>query len=106
MVYMDEKIEKYILDIIFATRYPEKFGLKNLQSYIEFGASPRGGIALYKASKAFAYLNKKEFVTPYHIAQMAYMTLRHRIHLSYEAVADDIDSDYIVKTVLDKIPAP
>ncbi len=106
LVHIDDKLVQYIVKIVFATRYPEKFGLKNISQYIEFGASPRGGIALYKASKAFAYLNKKEFVTPYHIAQMAYMTIRHRIHLSYEAVADDIDSDYIIKTILDKIPAP
>jgi MoxR-like ATPase len=105
-IHIDDKLVQYIVKIVFATRYPEKFGLENLQSYIEFGASPRGGIALYKASKAFAYLNKKEFVTPYHIAQMAYMTLRHRIHLSYEALSEDIDSDYIIKTVLDKIPSP
>ncbi|RLA74212.1 MAG: ATPase [Epsilonproteobacteria bacterium] len=105
-IHIDDELIKYIVKIVFATRQPENFELSSIKKYIEFGASPRGTISLFKASKAFALLNKKQFVTPYHISQMAYMTLRHRIRLSYEAVADDIDSDYIIKKILNKIPTP
>ncbi len=105
-VHIDDELSKYIIKIIFATREPEKYGLEDIAQYIEFGASPRGSIDLYKASKAYAFLNGKDFVTPYDIAKVAFLVLRHRLILTYEAQAEGISSDDIIKKILEKIPAP
>ena len=87
-VYMDEKIESYILEIIFATRYPEKYGLSNLKPLISFGASPRGSINLALASKCYAFINRRGFVIPDDIRSVVYDVLQHRIGISYEAEAE------------------
>jgi MoxR-like ATPase len=105
-VHIDDELSKYILKIVFATRQPKEYGLEDISKYIDFGASPRASIDLYKACKAYAFLNKKEFVTPFDIAKVAYLVLRHRIILNYNALADDITSDYIIQRILEKIPAP
>ncbi len=105
-IHIDDELTKYILKIVYATREPENYGLEDLKDYIEFGASPRGSIDLYKACKAYAYINGKEFVTPFDIAKVSYLVLRHRIILSYEAHADGITTDDIIKKILEKIPAP
>ncbi len=105
-IHIDDELSKYILKIIFATREPEKYGLEEIQEYIDFGASPRGSIDLYKACKAKAYLNGKDFVTPYDIAQVAFLVLRHRIILNYSATANDISTDDIISKILEKIPSP
>jgi MoxR-like ATPase len=105
-VHIDEELSKYILQIIFATREPEKYGLEDVAQYIEFGASPRASIDLYKACKAYAYLSKKDFVTPLDIAKVAFLVLRHRIILTYEALAEGKTADDIIQKILEKIPAP
>ncbi|WP_200762586.1 AAA family ATPase [Nitrosophilus alvini] len=105
-IHIDEDVEKYIIDLVFATREPEKYGLKNIKDYIEFGASPRASIDMYKASRAVAYLRDKDFVSPLEIAYIAKEVLRHRIVLSYEAEAEGVTSDYIVEKVLEKVAIP
>ncbi len=105
-VHMDKEIEEYIIDIIFATREPEKFGLKELKNYIEFGASPRASIDMFKAARALAFMRGKDHVTPLEIGYIAKDILRHRIILSYEAEAEDIKSDYIIEKVLEAVPIP
>jgi MoxR-like ATPase len=105
-VNMDDALLKYIIDIVTATREPEKFGLNDLKEYIDFGASPRASINLYKASKALAFIRGKDYVTPVDVAKIAPDILRHRILLNYKAVANNIDSDLIIKRVLKEIPSP
>ena len=105
-VYMDEKIEKYILDIIFATRYPEKYGLEELKPLINFGASPRGSINLATAAKCFAFIKRRGYVIPEDVRAVVLDILRHRIGITYEAEAEGIDSDQLVTRVLDTIPVP
>jgi len=105
-IHIDDELSKYLLKIVFATREPENYGLEDIKEYIDFGVSPRGSIDLYKASKARAYLNGKEFVTPYDVVQVVYLVLRHRIILNYTATANDITVDDIIKKVLEAIPAP
>jgi len=105
-IHIDDELSKYILKIIFATREPKKYGLEDIEEYIDFGVSPRGSIDLYKACKAKAYLNGKDFVTPYDIAQVAFLVLRHRIILNYSATANDITTDDIISKILEKIPSP
>jgi MoxR-like ATPase len=105
-VHVDDAVQKYMLKIIFATREPEGYGLGELKEYIEFGASPRGSIDLYKASRAHALLNGKDFVTPLDVAEVVGDVLRHRIILSYKAEAKGIDSDYIIRRVLEVVKAP
>ena len=102
-VYMDEKIESYILEIIFATRYPEKYGLSNLKPLISFGASPRGSINLALASKCYAFINRRGFVIPDDIRSVVYDVLQHRIGISYEAEAENLSSFDIIKSIIDKI---
>lgn len=92
-VYIDEKIEQYIADIVFATRYPERYGLENLKSLITFGASPRASINLAKAARAYAFIRHRGYVVPEDIRAVAYDVLRHRIGLSYEAEADNVSSE-------------
>ena len=105
-VHIDDELSKYILKIVFATREPENYGLEDIKKYIEFGASPRGSIDLYKACKAYAYLNNKDFVTPYDVAKVSFLVLRHRIILNYTAVAQGMTTDNIIQKILKAIPAP
>ena len=105
-VYMDEIIESYILEIIFATRYPEKYGLSNLKPLISFGASPRGSINLALASKCYAFINRRGFVIPDDIRSVVYDVLQHRIGISYEAEAENLSSVDIIKSIIDKIEVP
>ena len=105
-IYIDEKIEKYIVDIVFATRFPAEFGLSELQSIISFGASPRASISLALASRAYAFLRGRGFVIPEDVRAVWHDVLRHRIGLSYEAEANNISSDEIISTILDKVIVP
>lgn len=105
-VYVDEKIKKYVLEIIFASRFPLKYGLESVANYIEYGASPRGSINLIKVSKAYAFINGRDFVVPEDIKSIIYDVLRHRILLSFEAEAEGISSDDIIKKILDQIEVP
>ena len=105
-IYIDEKIEKYIVDIVFATRYPIDCGLNDLSSIISFGASPRASISLAVAARAYAFIKGRGYVIPEDVRAVAHDILRHRIGLSYEAEANNIDSDEIISNILDKIPVP
>jgi len=105
-IYVDEKIEKYILDMVFATRYPEKYGLSELKNYISFGASPRASINLAIAARAFAFLKNRAFVIPEDVKEIAKDVLRHRIGLSFEAEAEEITAEHIVDSILARIQAP
>ncbi|MFD0993789.1 AAA family ATPase [Tenacibaculum geojense] len=105
-VYMDEKIEKYILDIIFATRFPEKYNLEKLQGLISFGSSPRGSIALAKAAKCYAFIKRRGYVIPEDVRAVVYDVLRHRIGITYEAEAENITSVDIINTIINEIQVP
>ena len=105
-VYMDEKIEQYILDIIFATRNPEKYGLQKVKNYISFGGSPRASINLAKASKAFAFIKRRGYVIPEDVRAMSYDILRHRIGLTYEAEAENISTEDIITEILNSVEIP
>jgi MoxR-like ATPase len=105
-IHIDDELSKYILKIIFASRDPKAYGLEELEQYIDFGASPRGSIDLYKASKAYAFLNGADFVTPADIAKVSYLVLRHRIILNYEAIAEGITTDDIIFKILQKVATP
>ena len=105
-VYMDEKIEQYILDIVFATRNPEKHGLEKIKDFITFGGSPRASINLAKASKAFAFIKRRGYVIPEDVRAMCYDVLRHRIGLSYEAEAENITSEDIITEILNTVEIP
>lgn len=106
MVYMDEKIEKYILDLIFSTRYPEKYNLKNLSPLISFGASPRGSINLALASKCYAFIKHRGFVIPEDVREVISDVLRHRIGLTYEAEAENINTEEIIKQIVNTVEVP
>ena len=105
-IYLDEKIEKYILDMVFATRYPEKYGLSEIKNYISFGASPRASINLAIAARAFAFIKGRAFVIPEDVKAIAKDVLRHRVGLSFEAEAEDITADELVERILGKVQAP
>lgn len=105
-VYMDEKIEQYILDIVFATRNPEKYKLEKLQPLISYGASPRGSINLALASKAQAFLNKRGFVIPEDVRSICNDVLRHRIGLTYEAEAENVNVEGVIEEILKEINVP
>jgi MoxR-like ATPase len=105
-VYMDEKIEKYILDLIFCTRYPEKYNLKNLSPLISFGASPRGSINLALAAKCFAFINRRGFVIPDDVRAVVFDVLQHRIGISYEAEAENMSSVDIITKIVNQIEVP
>ncbi|HBI40294.1 MAG TPA: ATPase [Tenacibaculum sp.] len=105
-VYMDEKIEKYILDIIFATRYPEKYNLEKLQALISFGSSPRGSIALAKASKCYAFIKRRGYVIPEDVRAVVYDVLRHRIGITYEAEAENVSSMDIITSIVNEVQVP
>lgn len=105
-IYLDEKIEKYILDMVFATRFPDKYGLGELKNFISFGASPRASINLAIASRAMAFLKNRAFVIPEDVKDVAKDILRHRIGLSFEAEAEEVTSDEVVDRILARIQAP
>ncbi|TYB76155.1 MoxR family ATPase [Bizionia gelidisalsuginis] len=105
-VYMDEKIEKYILDIIFATRYPEQYKLDELKPLITFGASPRGSINLATAAKCYAFIKRRGYVIPEDVRAVVYDVLRHRIGLTYEAEAENITSEDIISKIVNVIEVP
>lgn len=105
-IYLDEKIEKYIVDLVFATRTPEAYGLSDLKHLISFGASPRASINMALAAKAYAFLNKRGFVIPEDVRAVCPDVLRHRIGLTYEAEAEDISQSDIVKKIMDFVEVP
>ncbi|WP_415407362.1 AAA family ATPase [Sulfurovum sp. CS9] len=105
-VHMDEEIERYIIELVAATRDPKAYGLEELEAYIEFGASPRASIDMYKASRAIAYLKGQDYVSPIEIAYIAKEILRHRIILSYEAEAEGVTQDQIIEKILAAVPIP
>ena len=105
-VYIDEKIEKYIADIVFATRYPDRYGLADLKEMITFGGSPRASINLAKASRAYAFIKHRGYVVPEDVRAVAHDVLRHRIGLSYEAEANNVNSEEIVSKIINKVEVP
>ena len=105
-VYIDEKIEQYIADLVFATRYPEKYGLPELKDMITFGGSPRASINLAKAARAYAFIRRRGYVVPEDVRAVAHDVLRHRIGLSYEAEASNVTSEEIVSTIINKVEVP
>ena len=105
-VYMDEKIEQYIIDIVFATRNPEKYGLNKLKDLISFGASPRASINLAMASKAYAFIKRRGYVIPEDVRALCHDVLRHRIGLTYEAEAENIISEDIINDILNAVEIP
>ena len=105
-VYLDEKIERYIIDIVFATRYPEKYDLKELKSMIGFGGSPRASINLALAARAYAFIKRRGYVIPEDVRAVAHDVLRHRIGLTYEAEASNLSSDEIISKILNKVEVP
>ena len=105
-VYIDEKIEQYIADIVFATRYPDRYGLGDLKDMITFGGSPRASISLAKAARAYAFIKHRGYVIPEDVRAVAHDVLRHRIGLSYEAEASEITSEEIVSRIINKVEVP
>jgi MoxR-like ATPase len=105
-VYMDDKIEKYILDIVFATRTPRDFGLDQLTDLISYGASPRASINLALGSKVMAFIKRRGYVIPEDVRAICLDVLRHRIAVTYEAEAEDITSEYVIQEILNKIEVP
>ena len=105
-VYMDEKIEKYILDLVFATRYPERYGLKKIKPLISFGASPRGSINLVTAAKCHAFLKHRGYVIPEDVRAIVYDVLRHRIGLTYEAEAENITTEDLISQIINEVEVP
>ncbi|MBP7274481.1 MAG: ATPase, partial [Saprospiraceae bacterium] len=105
-IYMDEKIEKYIIDIVFATRNPQDYGLANLQPLIQYGCSPRAGINLALAAKAQAFLKRRGFVIPEDVRSICMDVLRHRLGLTYEAEAENIIQEDIIRQILAKVEVP
>ena len=105
-IYVDEKIERYIVDIVFATRTPKEYGLDDLAGYISFGASPRASISLARAARAYAFLHQRGYVIPEDVISVAHDVLRHRIGLTYEAEANNFTTDMIITDILDKVQVP
>ena len=105
-VYLDEKIEQYIADIVFATRYPDRYGLSELKNLITFGGSPRASINLAKAARAYAFIKRRGYVVPEDVRAVAHDVLRHRIGLSYEAEATNVTSEEIVSKIINKVEVP
>ncbi|MCY1528006.1 AAA lid domain protein [compost metagenome] len=103
---MDEKIEQYIIDIVFATRYPKDYNLQKLQPYIAFGCSPRASISLAIAAKAYAFIRRRGYVIPEDIRAVCYDVLRHRIGITYEAEAENITSVHIIDEILNAVEVP
>ena len=105
-IYMDEKIEQYIIDIVFATRYPEEYGLNKLKNMISFGASPRASINLAAACKAYAFIKRRGYVIPEDVRALCHDVLRHRIGVTYEAEAENINSEEIISDILNTVEIP
>ncbi len=105
-IYVDEKIERYIVDIVFATRYPAEYGLDDLSGIISFGASPRASISLARAARAYAFLHQRGYVIPEDVLAVCHDVLRHRIGVTYEAEANNITTDEIITEILDKVQVP
>ena len=105
-VYMDEKIEKYIVDIVFATRFPEQYKLEELKPFISFGCSPRAGISLAKAAKAYAFIKRRGYVIPEDIRTVCHSVLRHRIGLTYEAEAENVSTEDIITKIVNAVDVP
>lgn len=105
-VYIDDKIEQYIADIVFATRYPDRYGLKELKDMIAFGGSPRASISLAKASRAYAFIKRRGYVVPEDVRAIAHDVLRHRIGLTYEAEASSVTSEEIISRIINKVEVP
>lgn len=105
-IYLDEKIERYIVDIVFATRNPADYNLKDLAGMIGFGASPRASIGLARASRAYAFLRGRGYVIPEDVRAVCHDVLRHRIGLTYEAEANNITQDEVISEILDKVEVP
>ncbi|KGN81328.1 ATPase [Porphyromonadaceae bacterium COT-184 OH4590] len=105
-IYMDEKIERYIIDVVFATRFPEEYGLKKLKGMISFGGSPRASINMALAAKAYAFIKRRGYVIPEDIRYVAHDVLRHRIGLSYEAEANSLTAEEIINDILNAIEVP
>ena len=102
-IYVSPEIEQYITDIVFATRFPDSYGIKDLARNIDFGASPRGSISLALASRAYAFLKHRGYVIPDDVRAVAHDVLRHRIGLTYEAEANNMSADQIISTILENI---
>lgn len=105
-IYIDEKIERYIVDIVFATRFPSDYGLNDLANIIAFGASPRASISLARAARSYAFLRQRGYVIPEDVRAVCHDVLRHRIGLTYEAEANNITADEIISEILDKVEVP
>jgi MoxR-like ATPase len=105
-VYMDEKIEKYILDIVFATREPLKYKIDNLKHLISYGASPRASISMALAAKAYAFIKKRGYVIPEDVRAVCADVLRHRIGITYEAEAENIFQEEMIHTILNRVEVP
>ena len=105
-VYIDEKIEQYIADIVFATRYPDRYGLKQRYSLIRFGGSPRASISLAKAARAYAFIKRRGYVVPEDVRAVAHDVLRHRVGLTYEAEASNVSSEEIISRIINKVEVP
>jgi len=105
-IHIDAEVEKYMIELVNATRYPEQYGLDDIKDYIQFGASPRVSIDMFKAVKAMAFMRNKDFVTPVDVAYIAKELMRHRIVLTYEAEAEGITSDKIIQKVLEAVAIP
>ena len=105
-IYMDEKVKDYILNVVFATREPARYGLKDQADYIQFGASPRATIALSQAARAHAFLRHRGFVTPEDVKAIAFDVLRHRVALTYEAEAEELTTEKLIQRVFDRVEVP
>lgn len=105
-MYIDEKIEQYIADIVFASRYPDRYGLSQLKDLITFGGSPRASINLARASRAYAFIKRRGYVIPEDVRAIAHDVLRHRIGLSYEAEATNVTSEEIISDIINKVEVP
>jgi MoxR-like ATPase len=105
-VYMDEKIERYIVDLIFATRYPDQYGLGSLKEMITYGGSPRASISLALAAKAYAFIRRRGYVIPEDVRAVVHDVLRHRIGLSYEAEANNLTSEEVISQIVNHVEVP
>jgi MoxR-like ATPase len=105
-IYVDDKIHKYVTDIVFATRYPDKYGIESISGLIDVGASPRASLNLVRAAKAHAFLQHRGYVTPEDIREIGMDVLRHRVLLSFEAEAEDVTVEDVIQSVFDTIPVP
>jgi len=106
MIYLDEKVKEYILNLVRATRHPAEFQLKDLEPLLEYGASPRASIYLAIGARALAFLEGRGYVTPQEVKDIAHEVLRHRILLSYEAEAEEIGPDEVITRILEEVPVP